>query len=31
VLDPVTQQKDWEALKVADYRGAFVLRLIHSL
>lgn len=31
VLDPVTQQEDWEALKVADYRGAFVLRLIHSL
>jgi hypothetical protein len=35
VLDPVTQQKDREALKVADsglvHRGAFVLRLIHSL
>ena len=31
VLDPVTQQKDWEALKVAGYRGAFVLCLKHSL
>jgi hypothetical protein len=31
LLDPVTQQKDKEAVKVADYRGASVLCLRHSL